>query len=163
MLGDTTYIEVETARNEIAFSPLPPPRLRGLAAIKRILGLFDISYAPVDYLFDKIVGPAIGALNAVRLRERPTISVTDFGSIDAAPLYSIIVPLHRRIDLMEYQLALFSRQDYTDHEFIYALDDPDQVQATLRLAESAYERFRMPFRLITLDRNVGTLRSIILG
>jgi GT2 family glycosyltransferase len=89
------------------------------------------------------------------LAQRPIVSVTEFGAVDAAPFCSIVVPLYGRIDLMEYQLGLFSRQDHAGHDFIYLLDDPDQGRATQELAESAFERFRMPFRLVTLDRNMG--------
>ena len=151
---DKPYLEVETVRGEVGYALVPTPKLHGLAAIRRLLGLFDAGYAEVPHAFD-VVGPGVQALNRERLAGSATVTVTGFGALDATPTYSIIVPLHGRIDFLEYQLAMFSRQDVGGHELIYVLDDPDRARDALKLAESAYERFRVPFRLVVLGRNLG--------
>jgi GT2 family glycosyltransferase len=72
------------------------------------------------------------------------------------PEASLIIPLYGRIDFFEYQMAFFSRDsDVTRHEIIYVLDDPSKRREMEVLAQSVFERFRVPFRLLLLARNLG--------
>lgn len=153
--GDPMYLEIETARGETGYALLPPQRLRGFAAMRRLLQLVDVRYADVAHAFDHVVGPAVRALNAERLAIPPQAAITDFGSLDTAPTYSVIVPLYGRVDFLESQMAMFSRHGCAGHEFIYVLDNPDQTRETQQLAESVFARFGVPFRLVVLERNVG--------
>ncbi len=153
--GEISYIEIETTRGEIGYLLLPLPRLRGLAAMKRLLELVDVRYGEVAPAFDNVIGPAIRALNTQRLQGGCRVTVTSFGSLAGNPEYSVIVPLYGRIDFMDYQLAAFTRTTHSGLDLIYVLDDPDKTRDALRLAESAHERFGVPFRLLTLDRNLG--------
>jgi GT2 family glycosyltransferase len=68
----------------------------------------------------------------------------------------VIVPLYGRIDLMEYQFALFSAHPAEiAHELIYVLDDPPKRTEMLELAESLLARYGIAFRLVLLSRNTG--------
>jgi GT2 family glycosyltransferase len=68
----------------------------------------------------------------------------------------VVIPLYRRIDFVEYQMALLSRcWDATQHEILYVLDDPAKRRELEILGRSLYERFRIPFRLLLLEANVG--------
>jgi GT2 family glycosyltransferase len=150
------YLEIETAGGEIGFKTAPPARLEGLAAMKCLLGGFQTEYADVDAIYDHILGPAIGALNARRLRAPASARSLVFGEQPAAPRHSVIVPLYGRIDFMEVQMALFATIGLgNDVEILYVLDDPPRTRETQFLAASLHERFRIPFRLICLERNLG--------
>jgi GT2 family glycosyltransferase len=150
------YLEIETEAGDVGFKRIPSPNLDGIAAIKRILNDIDMKYADVDAIYDNIFGPAIKALNTERLRIPVQMHNVQFGQATRAPRYSIIIPLYRRIDFMEVQLALFTTLGLgSDVEIIYVLDDPPRIRDAQRLADSLYQRFSVPFKLICLSQNVG--------
>jgi GT2 family glycosyltransferase len=150
-----SYLAVETARGEIGYATLPPPRLHGLAAIREILGC-HVQYANVAPAFEKVLGPSVARLNAVRLLERPAITQMQFGETPAVPIYSVIVPLYRRLEFMELQFALFGGEEMAGQcELIYVLDDPPRRDELEHLSGSIYGRFRIPFVIALLDRNMG--------
>ena len=150
------YLEVETTRREIGFRGLPRPKLDGLAAMTRILNSVDVRYTDVAPAFDRVLGPAIAALNRARLRVRPGVTVVEYGRVPRQPEGSVIVPLHGRLDFVEYQMALFSvNPNAAAIEYIYVLDDPPQRKAALALFASVHARFGIPFRALLLDRNMG--------
>ena len=119
------YLEVETQRRDVAFKTVPPPKLEGIAAIKRMLGCFDVRFLDVAAAYDRVVGPAAERLNRARLRTKATVDVVDYGVPPASPRFSVIVPLHGRLDFVEYQLGLLSAHAPAGGcELIYVLDDP---------------------------------------
>ena len=124
--------------------------------MRRILETFSFRYDRMVRAYDRVAGPALAGLNAERLRSAPKSELFDFGRPNPTPSCSVVVPLFGRIDFMEYQLALFSREPLNSaHEFLYVLDDPSLQASLLALAETCLARFGLPFRVIVLDRNVG--------
>jgi GT2 family glycosyltransferase len=153
---DILYFELETRSGEVVFKRLSmPPRSAGIASIKDVLGCFDLRHEELVSGYDHVVGPALAAINAFRLSTQPKYACLEFGAAPARPRCTIIVPLHGRIDFMEYQLAFLSRTLAVDHEIIYVLDDPSRLRATETLAASCLARFRRPFTLVTLASNLG--------
>lgn len=150
------YVEIETRRGELAYRVLPSRRLGSMAAIRRLLECFDVRFLDVPRAYDRVIGPAVELLNRGRLKVRPTVTAVEFGTPPADPEFSVIVPLYGRIDFVEYQIALFSAYA-ANHgvEFIYLLDDPPKRREAQFLFTSIYERFRLPFRALLFDRNVG--------
>lgn len=154
--NDPAYIQIETNRREIGFKNIPPRRLRGLPAMRRILDGFWVQYTDVVPALRRVVAPAIGRLNRTRLEERPAVSVMAFGPPVTEPRVSVIVPLYGRVDFMEYQIGLLAAQGQAaSTELIYVLDDPPKRREVQMLAESLYLRFGLPFRLVILGHNVG--------
>jgi GT2 family glycosyltransferase len=150
------YIEIETHRFEIAYRNIANPVRTGMAAIQKLLGAVDIRFADIRLAFDQVLGPAVQALNRERLAAPVPYQTVAYGTAPAAPKFSVIVPLHGRLDYVEYQLALFSAwPEYQAVEFIYVLDDPPKRREAQTLFASVFERFRIPFKAILLDRNVG--------
>jgi GT2 family glycosyltransferase len=150
------YMEVETADREIGFRKLPTPKLDGLPAIKRLLDAFDVRYDAVPRAFNAVIGPAVELLNERRLANRPRVEAFEFGQINAAPRFSVVIPLYRRLDFLEPQLAFFSSHPPSlDYEFIFVLDDPPRRREAERLFNSIYNRFRVPFRVLALEHNAG--------
>jgi GT2 family glycosyltransferase len=79
-----------------------------------------------------------------------------FGQAPDNPRFSLIVPLYARVDFIEFQMAMFSRhRSVASVDIIYVLDDPHKLRELELLAESVFERFRIPFRLLLLPRNLG--------
>jgi GT2 family glycosyltransferase len=155
-LDDHPHLQIEAADLSVGYLALPAPKLRGLAAMKRILETFSFRYGQMVAAYDRVVGPALAGLNRERLSTAVRIASFEFGTSHPAPVCSVIVPLYGRIDFMEYQLALFSREPLNRaHEFLYVLDDPSLKAPLLQLAETCLARFGLPFRILVLDRNVG--------
>ncbi len=150
------YIEVENQRLETGFRNIPRPAASGMAAIRKLLSVVDVRFADMRQAFDRVLGPAVEALNRARLATAVEIQVVEYGVMPKAPKFSVIVPVHGRLDFVEYQLALFSaRPEAAEVEFIYVLDDPPKRREAQILFTSVYERFLIPFRAILLDRNLG--------
>ena len=154
--GEPAYLEVETRDGELAFRPIRRSPLTGIDAIKRVLHGVDLRFDELDDAFDRIIGPAVSALNAERLASHVSPAIIEFGAIPERPRCSVIVPLFGRVDYLEYQLALFSEHlDHANVEFIYVLDDPPRRREVENLAQSVFARFEIPFRLLLLPENLG--------
>jgi GT2 family glycosyltransferase len=79
-----------------------------------------------------------------------------FGEPPQSPRVSIVVPLYGRIDFVEHQLAQFADDpEIRAADLIYVLDSPDLAAALRPLARELFQLYRVPFRLLTLGRNVG--------
>jgi glycosyltransferase involved in cell wall biosynthesis len=154
--GDITYVEIELTNGEIGFKNFKLTKRSGLDAMRRILEGVDVRYAELDGAFDHVLGPAITALNRARLQSAPVPAQIDYGSIPDQPRCTLIIPLYGRVDFVEYQLALFSQHPgMREVEILYVLDDPGKRRELEFLAQSTFERFRVPFRLLLLPANLG--------
>ncbi len=150
------YLEIETRRYQTAFYNIPNPVRSGMAAIKHLLSVVDARFAEIAPAFDRVIGPAVAALNQSRLALPPGHQLMSYGAQPQTPEFSVIIPLHGRLDFVEYQQALFSaRPQSANVEFIYVLDDPPRRREAQSLFASVYERFQLPFRAILLDQNLG--------
>jgi hypothetical protein len=73
------------------------------------------------------------------------------GETPAAPEVSIVVPLLRRIDLIEHQLAQFAADpELAACELIYVVADPDQAELAHEIATELYALYGLPLRLLVL-------------
>lgn len=151
----TTHIEVETKDGNRVYQHVPPPHKQGLAAIESLLSGIHLRYDELRDGFNTILGPAITAINTHRLLARPRVRPIHFGPRLDTPRCSIVIPLYGRVDFLEYQLGLAPRSWGNEDEIIYVLDDPRRLSETESLALSCYERFRVPFTVLVLDRNMG--------
>ncbi len=153
--GADSYLELRTGSGEVGYKPLPAPTGVGIASIQEILGSFEADGDRLDSLFDETVGPALQAMNAYRLADLPKERVRRFGAAPPDPVCSLIIPLHGRIDFLEYQCALIARGLSGQHEIIFVLDDPSLERAAATLAASCFARFDTPFTLVSLSHTVG--------
>ena len=154
--GDVTYIEIELESDDVGFKKFKVSKRSGIDAIRRTLEGLDIRYETTAQTFDDVLGPAIRSINAARLKESVRATTIDFGPLRESPLCSLIIPIYGRVDFVEYQMALFSRDpDLAGTEIIYVLDDPPKRRDLEVLAQSVFERFRIPFRLMLLSKNIG--------
>ncbi len=155
MPGEVIYAEIELHNGEVAYRRVPRPLRRGLAAMRRILDVVKLAPDEIEHAFDQVLGAPLLAINQARLAAPRPCSEVRFGPVPEAPDCSIIVPLYGRMDFMHYQLALMSAADMSQHEFLFVLDDPPRKQELLGLAEAAWNKFGIPFRVLALEENLG--------
>ena len=73
-----------------------------------------------------------------------------------SPEISIVIPLYKRVDLIEQQLAEFVLDpEIAEADLIYVLDSPEQKDELLFLASRLFPVYRVPMRIAILERNVG--------
>ena len=117
---------------------------------------FDLHYHEVVSGFDRVIGPAIEAINSSCPKSHISYTHLAFGPRPKTPRASIIVPLCGRTDFMQYQLAFFSKTLSKDIELIYVLDDPAKLRAIEVLAASCLKRFNYPFSLVVSAENIDS-------
>jgi GT2 family glycosyltransferase len=162
--GEPTYLEVELSSGEIGFKNFKISKRSGIDAIRRILDDVHFRYGEIDSAFDKVLGPAISSINVARLQDSNMAVDVLFGQPPTKPTCSLVIPLYGRIDYVEYQMALFSRNGGMARvEIIYVLDDPTKRGELENLAQSLFERFRLPFRLLYLAANLGFAPACNMG
>jgi GT2 family glycosyltransferase len=99
------------------------------------------------------------ALDRIQERLKAMVEVKNvahYGTPSEAPEVSIIVPLYQRIDLLEQQLAQFVHDpEVGQAELIYVLDSPELANSLAATASQLFQLYRVPFSVVTLERNVG--------
>lgn len=154
--NDGPYVEVMLTNGEVGFKALKLSKRTGLDAIQRVLEAVQCRSDELDAAFDRTLGPAVAAINQARLQRPVGVTELRFGIPPQNPQCSLIIPLYRRIDFVEYQMALFSRSwDKVNLDILYVLDDPAKGHELERLARTTHERFGIPFRVLLLAANVG--------
>jgi GT2 family glycosyltransferase len=114
-------------------------------------------------LMDQLV-PAV-----VRLQEQLSArvevdEVEELGAVPADADVSVVIPLYRRVDLLEHQLAQFANDpQLAANELIFVLDSPELAPELLPRVAELYELYRVPFRLAALSRNGGFAVASNLG
>jgi GT2 family glycosyltransferase len=73
-----------------------------------------------------------------------------------APDVSIVIPLYKRIDLVEEQLAQFVLDPYLAlQDIVYVLDSPADEDLLMETASRLQPLYEVPFRVAVLRRNGG--------
>jgi GT2 family glycosyltransferase len=147
-LGEA-WLDVTLASGESGTLPLPAPDSADLPALRAILAEAGaIPEAALDHAFGSVLGQPLVALNRQRLARPMAVEERAFGTPPASPRASVVIPLHGRLDMMAAQMALFTACRMEQDEVIFVLDDPPRRAAALSLAQSAFDRFGLPLRLI---------------
>ena len=109
-----------------------------------------------DSLFDRHLHPALSALQKSCGDGTAPRRVLAMGELPANPQVSIIIPVYRRLELVERQLALFcDDRSLKECEFIYVLDSPEHETDFENVAFQLERLYRIPLRLVIADRNRG--------
>lgn len=155
-LDDGWLFEVENADGG-SWEAVGPSVRRDLAdARSAILGELDrVNDRSAPALLDHLI-PAVSSLQA-QLAEQVEVEVDEeIGTVPAAPVTSIVVPLYGRIDLVQHQLASFADDsEMRAVELVYVLDSPELADALLAQTGDLHEIYRVPFRVVVLNRNGG--------
>lgn len=121
-----------------------------------ILGSVPQGVLPNQELMANHVFPAMNRLTERARALVGTKDVIDYGSPVDSPQVSIVVPLYRRIDLLEHQLAQFVHDpEIRSTELIYVLDTPELDKALAEQARQLFQLYRVPFRVVTMQYHAG--------
>jgi GT2 family glycosyltransferase len=144
----------------VAPSPIGDPR----AAREVILRAVDLERLPAEDLRIRHIMPAMTRVQR-RLDEEASIAgITEYGDVPEAPEVSIIIPLYRRLEFLEQQLAQFVHDpEVMASDLLYVLDSPEDEDYLRLLAEQLFRLYRVPFRIAILNQNSGFSRVNNLG
>jgi O-antigen biosynthesis protein len=148
-------VQNETGR-AVEMYQLPDVPTDVRAARAHILRSVPESALPNNALMTQHVYPAIERLQQ-RARDAIEVeSLANYGDLPDAPEASIVVPLYKRIDLVEHQLVQFaSDPELKEHELIYVLDSPELQNELADRARQYAKLYGVPFRVLTMKDNVG--------
>src|SRR5206468_1273964 len=69
---------------------------------------------------------------------------------------SVVVPLYKRIDFVEHQLAQFAHDpDFQNVDLVYVLDSPELEKEITNIGSQLFRLYRVPFRILFLERTSG--------
>jgi len=110
------------------------------------------------------LAPALTRLQR-RLSESVEIELVDQHGIPPEdPEVTIVVPLYRRTEYLEHQLAQFVHDpEIRRADLIYVLDSPEEAARLRRLAGHLHDLYGVPFRLAILSANAGYSTANNLG
>jgi GT2 family glycosyltransferase len=154
-LSSGWVFQIEDARGE-AVEAEAAPVSRDLLAMRASIVSELGKERRLDSGLMEVLVPAVSAIQE-RLERRATIrSVVQYGTQPADPDVSIVVPLYKRVDFLEHQLAQFcSDEELFRSDLIYVLDSPELAEGLKDLAAQLHEIYRVPFRLATMSSNGG--------
>lgn len=139
-----------------ATETLVVPVVRDYTTIKDVI-LGDVAAHNADQklLCDHVI-PALTQLQRERQRKIEIEHIEQYGRPPASPEVSIIVPLYKRVDFLEHQLAQFVNDaEIRKTDLIYVLDSPELADGLLQLASQLFQLYQVPFRLVILNDNFG--------
>jgi GT2 family glycosyltransferase len=128
------------------------------AGLTRSVILADLSHETPgdDVLVRDHTFPALRKLGARHHWSGAITSVTQYGIPPADPVTSVIVPLYRRIDFVEHQLAHFvDDPDLAGADLVYVLDSPEMATELAANAAALHRLYGVAFRTVVLRRNLG--------
>jgi GT2 family glycosyltransferase len=155
-LDEGWVIEMENAAGDCLEAMAPAVVRERSGARERVLSAPVRERVLEERLMEAHVRPAIERLQRQVADEVELRTVTQFGDAPAAPDVSLVIPLYKRIDLIEEQLAQFVLDPYlARQDIVYVLDSPEDEDALLELSSRLHPLYRVPFRVAVLRRNAG--------
>lgn len=130
--------------------------------------LFAPSSDHMRLVLNQHIGPALKMVWA-NYRKRGFLSTSSrqlyrFGKEPEAPKVSVIIPLYKRFDFLEYQLSQFALDPYMKQvEIIYVNDDPESQAGLINYCHANYPVFQVPFSLLHAGKNLGYAGANNLG
>jgi GT2 family glycosyltransferase len=154
-LAEGWVFELENSAGVGIEASAPAATVDPLSVRDTILGEL-IRERRVDTPLMGLLVPAVVRLQEELATRVEVDEVDDFGVVPEAAEVSIVVPLYRRVDLIEHQLAQFANDPgMLAAELIYVLDSPELASELLPRVAQLHDLYRVPFRLATLSRNGG--------
>lgn len=149
-------VEMQNAAGEMT-QFLAPTVVRDLISVRDSV-LQDLALEPPfsDALIRNCIFPLLSKLQERHNRMTTAEDVYDYGKLNSSPEVSIIVPLFRRIDFLEQQMAQFCHDpEINQCEIVYLLDSPEMAQELTEFALQIFRLYRIPFRVVVLNQNAG--------
>ncbi len=157
-------VEVETLDGRCFEGDCPPVVVEPRRVRELLMYELTLETAPSTALRARHVAPALAALGEAHRRQARIVDVVQYGVPPSAPDVSVVVPLYRRIDFVEHQLAQFVHDPYMAvNDIIYVLDSPELADQLLAQAKRLHRLYRVPFRVVVLSDNTGFSTANNLG
>ena len=139
-----------------------------IALSEYLFSLFPLQDDKLRRLLDDHVGPAIyttwQTYREVTKYENSDITTEVLGEEPKNPEVSILIPLYKRYDFVEYQLSQFALDPYmSTAEIIYINDDPEIHMALLNYCRANQPIYNVPFKVVHAGRNLGYAGANNLG
>lgn len=149
-------LEMRNAEGEVVETTIPPLVSDPLTVRDLILADLALERSQNDELVLEHTHPAISRLQKSFEGAAAVKHVEEYGTPNPSPSTSIVIPLYRRVDFLEHQLAQFVHDpEIRSAELIYVLDSPELAEDLRNAAPQLFRLYGVPFRLVTLERNVG--------
>jgi GT2 family glycosyltransferase len=154
-LAEGWLFELENSAGVGIEAGCPTATVDPLAVRDTILGELVRERRVDTPLMDRLV-PAVVRLQEALAERVEVEEVEQFGAAPSSADVSVVIPLYRRVDLIEHQLAQFANDsELSSCDLIFVLDSPELAAGLLPQAGELYELYRVPFRLAILSRNGG--------
>jgi hypothetical protein len=128
------------------------------------LAAAPLEFAGAEELRGRHVHPAIDRLGERRRSATEIVEMASYGQTPEFPAVSLVIPLQRRIDLVEHQIAQFAADpEIAECELLYVLGEPDQADTLREIAAELFGLYRLPLRLATLTAPHGLPIACQLG
>lgn len=145
----------DASGNVVEAAPLSTVR-EAVKARNLILGDLWLEAPYENAMIEQQVQPALEQLQRQHIEGIELTNVLVYGTPPSEPDISLIIPLHRRTDLMHHQLAQFaSDPELRTVELIYVLDSPELLRLVDLEAAGLIELYRLPFKIAGLRHNAG--------
>jgi GT2 family glycosyltransferase len=161
---DGWSLEIET-KDHTSMEVICPPLIDALhEARDRLVAEMALEQLPSEALRAHHLLPAITRIQSRLSRSIRIARTEQFGVPPKRPEVSIIVPLYKRLEFVEHQLAQFVHDpEIARADLIYVLDSPEQEQRLLAEAERLARLYPVPFRVAVLSANGGYSTANNLG
>lgn len=142
-----------------------PGLIRDLSVVRRkILADLNAQRKHSPNLLERHIHPALQQVQARYLETVKVDHVYQYGTPPASPDASVIIPLYKRIDFIEHQMAQFVHDAYlAETDLMYVLDSPHLADRLTVLAAQLYRLYGVPFRVVILNQNAGVASARNLG
>jgi GT2 family glycosyltransferase len=121
-----------------------------------VLADFAREHLKQDELGRRHTRPALERIQQELQASTSVDRIVQYGELPESPDVSIVVPLYRRLDFLEQQLAQFADDpEVRAADLIYVLDSPEQAEDLETLAKDLFGIYGLPLRIAILNQNSG--------
>jgi len=104
----------------------------------------------------EVIAPAVRALHAAHMADRPAPEVIRWGAEVDRPDVSVIIPLYRNLEFLRFQLSSFATdRTLWAQEILFLLDSPEQRDEVEHFLAGLHGLYGLPMTLIVQARNYG--------
>jgi GT2 family glycosyltransferase len=156
MLANGWVVEME-AQSGDSMEERAPVAISDVNRIRELV-LNDMDHDPSadQGLLRKHIAPAMSRLQDRCVRRVHLESVSQYGGPPRKPQVSIVIPLYRRIDFLEHQMAQFAHDpEIQGADLIYVLDSPEMAKELEAQARRLFRLYKVPFRVLILSHTGG--------
>lgn len=170
LLSDPNTIEslaIHLNNGKTKFFPLPQQfrQVEGIDALREILSFWQLNSTTALNDLSRVFMPAIQTSWQHRQQKKEsTTEEFSYGTQVSSPAASVIIPIFRRFDFINFQMAVFANDPYMDYaEIIYIIDDPTLWPGIQTWIADVHGVFHRPFKVVFAGWNRGFAGANNLG